>query len=95
MEVFNKQDLVDAVHSENGGSRYSAERTVDLIINTIKNNVKLGAKVSIAGFGIFTKKAMSAKTARNPRTGETVKVPAQNKAKFAPAKGFKEFINNK
>lgn len=93
--MFNKQNLIDVVHEENGGSRAGAERTVDLVLETIKTQVKGGKKVSLAGFGIFTKKAMSAKTARNPRTGEPVKVPAHSKAKFVPAKGFKELINSK
>jgi len=93
--MFNKQNLIDVVHSDNGGSRAGAERTVDLVLETIKAEVNAGKKVSLAGFGIFTKKEMSAKTARNPRTGETVNVPAQNKAKFVPAKSFKEFINSK
>jgi len=93
--MFNKQNLVDVVHEENGGSRAGAERTVDLVLETIKDQVHGGEKVSLAGFGIFTKKDMKAKTARNPRTGEAVKVPAHSKAKFTPAKGFKELINSK
>lgn len=93
--MFNKQNLVDVVHEENGGSRAGAERTVDLVLETIKDQVHGGEKVSLAGFGIFTKKDMKAKTARNPRTGEPVKVPAHSKAKFVPAKGFKELINSK
>lgn len=91
--MFNKNDLTEIVHAENGGSRAGAERIVDLVFKTIKEKVKEGEKVSFAGFGIFSSKVMKAKVARNPRTGEAVKVKSHNKAKFTPAKAFKEFIN--
>jgi len=93
--MFNKENLINTVHADNGGSRASAERIVDLMFVTLKGEINKGKKVSIAGFGIFIKKAVKAKMARNPATGEKVKVAAHNKIKFAPAKGFKEFINNK
>lgn len=91
--MFNKQNLIDEVHAENGGSRAGAERTVDVVLNSIKKQVKSGNKVSLAGFGIFTQKAVKGRNGRNPRTGEAVKIEPYNKVKFAPAKGFKEFIN--
>lgn len=91
--MFNKQNLIDAVHAENGGSRSNAERIVEVIFSTLKDQVKAGKKVSMAGFGIFSMKGVKGKTARNPRTGESVKVAPHNKARFAPAKAFKEFIN--
>jgi DNA-binding protein HU-beta len=92
---MNKQDLIQIVHADNGGSRAGAERLVDLVFNTIKERVKSSEKVSIAGFGIFTAKSMKSRDARNPRTGESVKVPSHTKAKFVPAKKFKQFINSK
>lgn len=90
---MNKQDLIEIVHADQGGSRANTERLVDLVFNTIKERVKSEQKVSIAGFGIFTSKTMKGRDARNPRTGESVKVPSHRKAKFAPAKKFKLFIN--
>lgn len=92
---MNKQDLIEIVHAENGGSRAGAERIVDLVFNTIKERVKKGQRVSLAGFGIFSSKVMKSRVARNPRTGESVKVPSHTKAKFAPSKKFKQFINSK
>lgn len=91
--MFNKQNLIDAVHSENGGSRAGAERLVDLILNTVKEQVKTGKKVSLAGFGIFNSKKVKGRVGRNPRTGESVKVAPRTKVKFTPAKAFKEFVN--
>lgn len=91
--MYNKQNLIDEVHKENGGSRASAERVVDAVLSAIKEQVKGGNKVSLAGFGIFTSKKVKGRVGRNPRTGESVKVAARTKVKFAPAKAFKEFVN--
>lgn len=91
--MFNKQNLIDTVHAENGGSRSHSERIVDLMLNTLKDQVKAGKKVSMAGFGIFTMKSVKGRTTRNPRTGETAQVEPHFKVKFAPASAFKDFIN--
>lgn len=91
--MYNKQNLIDAVHIENGGSRASAERIVDTVLDTLKTQVKAGVKVSLAGFGIFSSKQVKGRQGRNPRTGESVKVAPRTKIKFAPAKAFKEFVN--
>lgn len=91
--MFNKQNLIDEVHKEHGGSRAGAERVVDLVLNTVKEQVKDGNKVSLAGFGIFNSKQVKGRVGRNPRTGESVKVAPRTKVKFTPAKGFKEFVN--
>jgi len=91
--MFNKQNLIDEVHKEHGGSRAGAERVVELVLSTVREQVKAGKKVSLAGFGIFTSKDVKGRVGRNPRTGESVKVAARTKIKFAPAKSFKEFVN--
>lgn len=51
-----------------------------------------GDRVSLAGFGIFDKKAVSARTVRNPRTGESIEMQASHKVKFTVAKAFKEQV---
>lgn len=91
--MFNKQNLIDIVHAENGGSRSHSERIVDLVLNTLKDQVKTGDKVSMAGFGIFTMKSVKGRVARNPKTGAAAKVAPHFKVKFTPASAFKEFIN--
>jgi DNA-binding protein HU-beta len=54
--------------------------------------LKKGGEVSVAGFGIFSVKARAARTARNPRTGESVKVAAMNVPKFRAAKALKDTV---
>jgi DNA-binding protein HU-beta len=61
---------------------------VDSIVNTLKK----GEEVSIAGLGIFSVKARAARQARNPRTGETLQVPAMKVPKFRAAKALKEAV---
>ena len=89
---MNKAAIVDAVHEVIGGTKAGAEKVVDVIIDSIISTLKKGNDVSIAGLGIFTVKARKARTARNPRTGEAVQVPAMNVPKFKPAKAFKDTI---
>lgn len=89
---MNKQGLVDVVHEKLGGTKTSAEELVDLMLNSIVSTLKKGEEVSIAGLGIFSVKARAARTARNPKTGESVQVPAMNVPKFRAAKALKEAV---
>lgn len=89
---MNKQGLADAVHAKLGGTKTQAEEVVDLMIETIISSLKKGDEVSIAGLGIFAIKDRAARTARNPRTGEAVNVPAMKVPKFRAAKAFKEAV---
>ncbi len=89
---MNKQGLVDVVHAKLGGTRTSAEELVDSMFDSIVHTLKKGEEVSIAGLGIFSVKARAARTARNPKTGETVNVPAMNVPKFRAAKALKEAV---
>lgn len=89
---MNKQALVEVVHSKLGGTKVQAEEIVDLVFNTIVGSLKKGDDVSVAGFGIFSVKGRAARMARNPKTGEQVKVAAKKVAKFKPAKALKEAV---
>lgn len=89
---MNKQGLVDVVQDVLGGTKVQAETVVDSIINTIVKTLKKGDEVSISGLGIFSVKARAARTARNPRTGATVKVAATKVPKFRAAKALKDSV---
>lgn len=89
---MNKAAIVDKVHEVLGGTKAEAERVVDTIFDSIIASLKSGNEVSIAGFGIFEAKMRAARTARNPRTGETLKVPAMRTPKFRAAKALKEAV---
>lgn len=89
---MNKQGIVEAIHGVLGGTKVQAESVVDTVIETIIGSLKKGHDVSIAGLGIFAVKQRAARTARNPRTGEMVKVAAMKVPKFRAAKALKDAV---
>ncbi len=89
---MNKADLANAVHEKLGGTKVQAEEVVETIISEIVGSLKKGQEVSIAGLGIFSAKTRAARTARNPRTGETVNVPAMKVPKFRASKALKDAV---
>jgi DNA-binding protein HU-beta len=89
---MNKQGLVEVVHGIVGGTKVQAEQVVDTLIDTIVKTLKKGEEVSISGLGIFSVKRRASRTARNPRTGENITVPAMNVPKFRAAKALKDSV---
>lgn len=89
---MNKADLAGKVQDVLGGTKVQAEQVVETLIDTIVDTLKQGGEVSIAGLGIFSTKMRPARTGRNPRTGETIQVPAMRTAKFRPAKALKDAV---
>ena len=89
---MNKQAIVEEVNGVLNTTKVQAEQIVDKVFDSIVASLKKGEEVSIAGLGIFSVKARAARDARNPRTGETVKVPAMNVPKFRAAKALKEAV---
>lgn len=89
---MNKADLAGKVHDVVGGTKTQAEEVVETLISSIIGALKKGDEVSIAGLGIFSTKMRPARTGRNPRTGETIKVPSMRVPKFRAAKGLKDAV---
>jgi DNA-binding protein HU-beta len=89
---MNKASIVDAVYAKLGGTKVQAEEVVDIMIDSIISTLKRGGEVSIAGLGIFSTKTRAARQARNPRTGESISVPAMKVPKFRAAKGLKDAV---
>ncbi len=89
---MNKAALVEWVHGKLGGTKVQAEEVVDGMIEQIISTLKKGGEVSLAGLGIFSVKARAARMARNPKTGEQVKVAATKVPKFRPAKALKDAV---
>ncbi len=89
---MNKAGLVDAVHAQLGTTKVQAEAVVDTVFDSILKTLKKGDEVAIAGIGKFSVKQRKAREARNPKTGETVKVPATKVPKFSAAKALKDAV---
>jgi len=92
---MNTKDLVDAISKKNGISANMAKKIVRTTFGEITSVVQKGGKVTLVGFGTFSSHKRKARTARNPRTGETVKLSASKYPKFKAGKGFKEAVNSK
>jgi DNA-binding protein HU-beta len=88
----NKAQLIEAL-TERLGDKKTAGAAVDGLVDVIVRTVNKGEKVNITGFGVFEKRARAARTARNPRTGETVKVKKTNVPAFRPGTGFKDVVS--
>lgn len=89
---MNKASIVDKVHEILGGTKAQAERAVDAMIDCIVAGLKGGDEVSIAGLGIFSTKMRPARQGRNPRTGQSIQIPAMRVPKFRPAKALKDSV---
>ena len=92
---MNKAELIDELTKRLKADRQTATDAVEQVIDTIVRAVQRGEKVTITGFGVFEKRKRAPRVARNPRTGETVKVKAVNVPSFRPGAQFKSVIAGK
>ena len=89
---MNKRDLIDAISSRMGDKKTATE-AVNAVLETIQAAVASGDKVAITGFGVFEKTVRPARTARNPATGASIKVPESSVPKFRAGSDFKAIVN--
>lgn len=90
---MNKTQLVDAVAERIDGDRKYAAAAVEAVTDLITRGVQKGEKVSITGFGVFEKRVRAARTARNPATGEPVKLKRTSVPAFRAGQNFKEVVS--
>jgi DNA-binding protein HU-beta len=88
---MNKSQLVDAL-SDRLGDRRTAAGAVDAMLAIVVDTVRSGESVSLAGFGVFESRPRAARLGRNPRTGESVAVPATTVPAFRPGTGFRQAV---
>jgi DNA-binding protein HU-beta len=92
-ESMNKGELIEAVAGSAGLSRADATKAVDAVLDSITGTLSNGGSVSLVGFGTFSVKARAARAGRNPRTGETIQIPASNVPGFKAGKALKAAVN--
>ena len=90
---MNKNDLVAAVANSSDISKADAAKAVDAVFDTITGSLKKGNEVRLVGFGTFSVTQRAASTGRNPRTGQTIQIPASKQPKFKAGKGLKDAVN--
>ena len=88
---MNKAELIDAL-AVRLGEKKTASVALDAVLAEVQAAVTKGDKVSITGFGVFEKRTRAARMARNPRTGEAVKVKKTAVPAFRAGAGFKEMV---
>ncbi|WP_018177120.1 HU family DNA-binding protein, partial [Jongsikchunia kroppenstedtii] len=92
---MNKAELIEELTKKLGTDRRTATEAVEHIVDTIVRAVNKGESVTITGFGVFEKRRRAARVARNPRTGETVKVRPTSVPAFRPGAQFKAVVSGK
>lgn len=90
---MNKAELIDVLTEKMGSDRRSATAAVENVVDTIVRAVHKGDSVTITGFGVFEQRRRAARVARNPRTGETVKVKPTSVPAFRPGAQFKAVVS--
>lgn len=89
---MNKQDLIDAMAEAAAISKTAAEAAFNKLTDCITETLAKGDKVSIIGFGNWEVGHRAARDGRNPQTGATIKIPAQNTVRFKVGKKFKDAV---
>src|SRR5271156_4352916 len=90
---MNKAELIDVLTQKLGSDRRQATAAVENVVDTIVRAVHKGDSVTITGFGVFEQRRRAARVARNPRTGERVKVKPTSVPAFRPGAQFKAVVS--
>jgi DNA-binding protein HU-beta len=90
---MNKTELIDYIASKADISKAAAGRSLDAMIGAVKSTLKKGGTVTLVGFGTFAVSSRAARTGRNPRTGESIKIKKAKVPKFRAGKALKDAVN--
>ena len=90
---MNKADFVSSIADSAELSKADAGRAVDAMVETITKALKKGDTVTLVGFGTFAIRKRAARTGRNPRTGQAIKIKASKNPAFKAGKALKDAVN--
>lgn len=91
---MNKNELISDVAERSGLSKADAGKAVDAVVASVEAALKSGDDVRIVGFGTFSVSNRAATTGRNPRTGESIAIPASKQPKFKAGSPLKAAVNS-
>jgi DNA-binding protein HU-beta len=91
--ILNKTELIDHIAGSADISKAAASRALDALIGAVTTTLKKNGTVTLVGFGTFAVGKRAARTGRNPRTGEAIKIKAAKVPKFKPGKALKDAVN--
>jgi DNA-binding protein HU-beta len=89
---LNRKELVDSIQKHTAVARSDVDKVLGSLIQHTQVAVKRGDRVALVGFGTFERQDRKARTARNPRSGEPVKVKATKVPRFRAGQGFKDVV---
>lgn len=90
---MNRKELVDALAAKTESTKAGAERAVSGLIDIISATLKKGDSIALVGFGTFEVRKRAARTGRNPKTGEALKIKASKVPAFKPGATLKATVN--
>ncbi len=90
---MNKAELIEHIAKQADISKAAAARALEAMIGGVKTSLKRNGSVSLVGFGTFTVAKRAARSGRNPRTNEPIRIKAAKVPKFRPGKALKDAIN--
>lgn len=90
---MNKSELIEQIAKAAGLSKAAAARSLDATTDAIAKALKKGDPVTLIGFGTFYVGQRAARSGRNPRTGDSIKIKAANSPKFRAGKALKDAVN--
>ncbi len=90
---MNRKELVDALASKTDSTKADAERNIAALIEIITATLKKGDSISLVGFGSFEVRKRAARTGRNPKTGEELKIKASKVPSFKAGASLKAAVN--
>ena len=89
---MNKHDLIATIAQDTGATKSSAAATVEAMLEAMKRALKKGDAVTFVGFGTFKTTQRRARVARNPRTGDAIKIPKRRVVRFTAGKTLKSAV---
>ncbi|MCC6934260.1 MAG: HU family DNA-binding protein [Candidatus Yanofskybacteria bacterium] len=92
---MKKTQLIQMLADKSGLSKKDQSAQLDIFVETLTGLLRKGEKINITGLGIFKVADRKAREGRNPRTGETIQIPASKKLRFTPSKVLKEAVMKK
>ena len=90
---MNRKELISALAGKTGGTKTEADRSVLALIEIIGSTLEKGDKITLAGFGIFEVRERAARTGRNPRTGQSLRIKASRVPAFRAGATLKAVVN--
>lgn len=89
---MNKADLIESIIEQSGLNKADATKGLEAYIEIVTKTLQSGDQIVIPGFGTFCVTNRAARTGRNPRTGESLEIPASRVPKFKPGKNLKDAV---